>query len=58
MISEKVLCCTKRVEAQRAQSAVMNSLTDTGEFDTLKIMKGAPQYSLRRPSAHAKAPTK
>ena len=33
--SENILCEAKRVEAQRAQSAIINSLTDTREFDKL-----------------------
>ena len=49
--SKKALCWAKRVEAERAPSAIMNGLTDTREFDKLKIMKGAPKYSLIRPSS-------
>ena len=37
--SENMLCWAKRVEAQRAQSAIMNSLTEAKEFDKLKIVK-------------------
>ena len=31
------MCWAKRGEAQRAQSAIMKSLTETKEFDKLKI---------------------
>ena len=34
--SENVLCLAKRVKAQRAQSAIMNNLTEAKEFDKLK----------------------
>ena len=44
--------------AQRAQPAIMKSLTDTREFNKLKIIKGAPKYSPRRPSAHVKVPAR
>ena len=37
--SENVLCWAKRVEAQRAQYAIMNSLTEPKEFDKLKNSK-------------------
>ena len=38
----------KRVEAQRAQSAIMNSLTEAKEFDKLKIVKNTYKDSIRR----------
>ena len=49
---------TKRVEAQRAQaqSTIMNSLTETKEFDKLKIVKSTHKESLRRFSALTKCP--
>ena len=52
--SEKVLHWAKRVEAQRAQSAIMNSLTETKEFDKLKIIKTMYKDSARRPSVYIK----
>ena len=55
---ENVLCLAKRVEAQRAQSAIMNSLTEAKEFDKLKIAKNKYKDSLRRSSAQTKMPTK
>ena len=39
IMCEKVLCWAKGVETQRAQSAIMNSPTETTEFYKLKIMK-------------------
>ena len=33
MTSEKALCWAKRVDVQKAQSAIMNSVTDIREFD-------------------------
>ena len=56
--SDKVLCWVKRIEAQRAQSAIMNSLTETKEFDKLKIMKATYKDSPRRPSTYVKTPAK
>ena len=38
--SEQVLGWAKRVEAPIAQSAIMDSLTKTKEFDKVKIVKG------------------
>ena len=38
--SEQVLGWAKRVKAQREQSAIMDSLTRTKEFDKIKIAKG------------------
>ena len=52
--SVKVLYWAKRVDAQRAQSAIMNSLTETKEFDKLKLYKTAYKDSPRRPLAHIK----
>ena len=37
--SENVLACTKRIEVQSAEAAVMNSLTEAKEFDKIKIAK-------------------
>ena len=34
-----VLAWAKRVKAQRAQAAVLNTLTDTKQFDKIKISK-------------------
>ena len=36
MTSEQVLAWSKRVEAQRAQSAIINSLSETKDFDRIK----------------------
>ena len=38
--SEQVLGWAKRVEAQRAHSAIMDSLTQTKEFDKINRAKG------------------
>ena len=35
--SKTVLVRAKRVEAQRAQAAVMNSITETKEFGRIKV---------------------
>ena len=45
--SEDVLAWAKRVEAQRLQAAVMNSLTETKEFDKIKIAKNTCKENLR-----------
>ena len=39
MTHKNVLCWAKRVEAQRAQSTIRNSLTEVIEFDKLNIAK-------------------
>ena len=46
--SEKVMCWAKRVEAQRAQSAIMSSLSE------IKSYKDSP----RKPSIHIKMPAR
>ena len=38
--SEGVLACTKRVKAQRAQATILNDITETCQFEKIKI---APQ---------------
>ena len=48
--SENVLCWAKRVETQRARSAIMNSLTEEKEFDKLKIVKNTYKDIPRRSS--------
>ena len=39
MTSEQVLVWAKRVEAKRAQSAIITSLSETKEFDKIKTIK-------------------
>ena len=56
--SEKVKCLARRVEVQRTQSVIINSLTETKEFDKLKIMKVTYKGSPRIQSTHIKIPTK
>ena len=56
--SEQVLGWAKRVEAQRAQSEIMDSLTETKEFDKIKIEKVGLRYNGRNPQTCAKVPTK
>ena len=46
--SEIVLSWVKKVEAQRAQSTIMNSLNEVKEFDKLKIVKNTNKDSTRR----------
>ena len=45
VISEQVLIWAKRVKAQRAQSAIVNSLSKTKEFDKIKTIKGGHTQS-------------
>ena len=52
--SEKVLCWAKRVKTQRTQSTIMKSLTETKEYDKLKIMKTTYKDIPRKPSVHIK----
>ena len=56
--SEKVLYWAKRVEAKRAQSTIMNGLTETKEFEKLKIMNAINKDSPGRPFIHIKIPAK
>ena len=55
---ENVLCLAKRIEAQRAQSAIMNSLTEAKEFDKLKIVKNTYKDSIRRSPTWTKSSAK
>ena len=48
IMSGNVLVWLKRVEVQRAQSAVMNILTQAKEFDKIKMSKNAHKDSPRR----------
>ena len=57
IISKNVLSWAKRVEAQRAQSAIMNSLTEVKEFDKLKVVKNTYKDSPRR-ATQTKIPAK
>ena len=55
--SENVLSWAKGVEAQKAQSAIMNSLTEVKEFYKLKIVKNTYKDSTGRSTltkTHAK----
>ena len=55
---EQVLIWAKRVEVQRAQSAIINSLSETKEFDKIKAIKGGQRHNLRKPQTGAKRPVK
>ena len=55
---EKVLCWAKRVEVQRAQCTIVNSLTETKECDKLNITRTTYKNSPRRPSVHTNIPAK
>ena len=46
--SENVLTWAKRVEAHRAQSARMSTLTEVNEFDKLKVAKYAQKDTAKR----------
>ena len=54
--NEQVLGWAKRVEAQRAQSAITDSLIETKEFDKIKIVKGGLKYDGRNVQTSTKAP--
>ena len=56
--SEQVLGWAKGVEANRAQSAIMDNLTETKEFDKVKIAKGGLRYKGGNVQTHTKAPAK
>ena len=44
-----VLAWTKRVEAQRAQAAVLNTLTESRQFDQIKLFKKVKEDKARTP---------
>ena len=46
--SKNVLSWAKRIKVQRAQSAIMNNLTEAKEFDKIKVTKNVHQDSPRR----------
>ena len=43
--SEQVLIWAKRMEVQRAMSAIITSLSETKEFDKIKTIKGGDTQS-------------
>ena len=55
--SKNVFSWAKRFKVQRAQSLIMNKLTEAKEFDKLKIVKNMHKDNPRR-STQAKTPTK
>ena len=56
--NEQVLGWATRVEAQRAQSAIMDSLTKAKEADEVKIAKGGLRYNGRNAQTCTKVPAK
>ena len=56
--SQQVFGWAKRIEAQRAQSATMDSLTETKKFDKIKIVKGGFKDNGINVQTHVKAPAK
>ena len=56
--SKNMLCWAKGVEAQRALSVIMSSLTEDKEFDKVKITKTSYKDNPRRSSAPKTMPTK
>ena len=55
--SETVLAWAKRVEVQRAQAAVMNRITETKEFDRIKMSKRFHKDGPKK-NTLARAPTR
>ena len=51
--SEGVLAWAKRVEAQRAQAAVLNTITELRQFDKVQIIKKAKEDNTRHPPGPA-----
>ena len=58
VINEQVLIWVKRVEAQRAQSTIITSLSKTKEFNKIKTIKGGQRHNPRKLQTHAKIPMK
>ena len=50
IMSGGVLAWTKRVEAQRAQAAVLSILTESKQFDKIRISKKAKDGKARAPA--------
>ena len=50
--SANVLAWAKRVEAQRAQAPVMSTITETKEFDKIKVSRPAWASNLRTPAQY------
>ena len=48
----------KRVEAQKAQSTIINSLNETKDFDEVQTVRGEERQIERNLQACVKAPTK
>ena len=46
--SKNVLSWAKKIKVQRAQSTIMNSLTEAKEFNKIKVTKNAHKDSPRR----------
>ena len=49
--SENILSWMKRIEAQRAQAVVMSAITETKEFNKIKVARHALQRQLKRANA-------
>ena len=58
IMSENMLCWAKRVEAKRAPSAIMSSITKAKELNKLKIAKNTYKDNPRRSSTLIKTPAK
>ena len=58
IMSKNVLSWAKRVKSQRAQSTIMNSLTEAKEFDRLKMIKKNMHKDSPRKHTQNKMPTK
>ena len=54
VIREQVLTWTKRVEAQRAQSAVIDSLSEIEEFDKIQTVTDEQKQNGRKPHTPVK----
>ena len=49
IMSEGVLAWAKRVEAQRSQAKVLNTLTESWQFDKIKLSKKVKENRVRTP---------
>ena len=48
----------KKVEAQKAQSMIINSVNETKDFVKIKTVRGGQRQSETKMQTHAKAPVK
>ena len=54
MITKPILVLTKWVEVQNVQSTIVNSLSETNDFDRMKTVRSEQRQTVRKPCTSAK----